>query len=436
MGKAFFLAMAFFLVTAGQPTEPQKPVREERKDRIVQVRGMLKKIRRTARQIEAQEKVLMEAAVIQAKLGEAVDCRKTVNAFGADPDTVSMLLRIAELQTGRGNLAGLRDNLRCAQEVAKGISEDNSRSIALHDVAVFEARNRDFRGALQTAASIGSEYWKGRAYQGIATAQASSGDSERATEFFERAIQAAVRLDEAKFVLDTLADIAEARAKSGDRTGALATFKQSEHNLDRVTRTFDKVEALLAIAVAEAHAGFQEDSDRLFSEAHRLTASIENDSVRADASGRMAQAEASAGNISAASESLRMTQDGFYRNVALGAIAEAQIRAGAFDDALRTIALLDDDSGRAYALRDLAISQIQLGSTEAAHETTMRIPRSWVQAEAMRLVCAAHARTSRAGAGEALRWADAIHDPHVRAFALLGVVEGTLERIEAGKAEN
>ena len=135
---------------------------------------------------------------------------------------------------------------------------------------------------------------------------------------------------------------------------------------------------------------------------------------------------------------------------ALSTIAEAQAQVGYVTEALQTVAAMTDRRNMRFAaLRSIAAAQARAGDVSGALQSATAIMDGVTQISALKDIAAAQARAGDANG--ALGWitnykkgpaSDVLAQitgdtlPRVKAYALVGVAEGMLDRLEAEEAEN
>ncbi len=173
-----------------------------------------------------------KTAELQSKIGDKEGVKTTLGVIqlsyekmsGWKADSkINLFVKVADAQTTAGDLAGARETLITAHNLAETIPKvdkndiyaTDTKSDSLKKIAVQEAKIGDFALALKTTETISDEYHKYLALNEIARFQAKSGDFISAKKTLEMIIG---------FPKSTILPfIATAQVKAGDRAGALET---------------------------------------------------------------------------------------------------------------------------------------------------------------------------------------------------------------------
>lgn len=326
---------------------------------------------------------------------------------GANPGTSlgrRMLLNdITQAQVRAGDKGALRGAIRAAQAQER----ESQRKYALLAIAEAQARAGDARGALKTAKGLDLlPHQRAGLLKVVAKAQAEAGDVKGALQHADEArdlwtqqtsqLKAsgdAGRLDSQMKGLgftssgliefqraEILADISVAAGERGDVAGAKQATSAFPGTITSATSSQGgaiancKTKALAGLALAQIKAG---DAKGL--------ASTRDEMVRlARLSGspgwlpRVAVAQAEAGDIPGAVETVNMIQQPALRTPPLRAVVKAQVRAGQAGVALETAQRQGDEAARAALVSAIASAQAESGDIAGALQTagTLTAPHS------------------------------------------------------------
>jgi tetratricopeptide (TPR) repeat protein len=290
-----------------------------------------------------------------------------------------------------------------------------------------------FDRALNVAEGIQEARERAEALMAIAEAMARTGMTQQAQEAFHRALRTAEAIEVAGERAEALGAIAEAMARAGMWEQALQTAKAIEEAGERA-------EALGAIAEAMARTGMTQQAQEVFHQALQTAKAIQGAWERAKALGAIAKAMASAGMTQQAQEVFHQAlqtaeaiKGAGERAWTLGAIAEAMARAGMWEQALQTAGAIEGAEERAEALGAIAEAMASTGMTqqalwEQALQTAGAIEGAEERAEALGAIAEAMASTgmtqqAQEAFHQALRTAEAIERARKRALALGAIAE-------------
>ena len=141
----------------------------------------------------------------------------------------------------------------------------------------------------------------------------------------------------------------------------------------RIERAFSRARALGDIAEAQASAGDLRGAAQSVSEALSATRSIEGAFPRAVALGAIAKAQASAGDIHSALSTARRIEDEHVAVRTLSDIARAQASAGDIQGASSTARRIEHATFRALALGAIAEAQASAGDTHGAAQIVSEV---------------------------------------------------------------
>lgn len=336
-----------------------------------------------------------------------------------NPETKREALQdIVEAQARRADFAGAFQTLSLLS------SSDKRR--ALRDIAVAQAEAGDVRGAIETAMSIADLGVKGTALTEIGLAQIKSGKRRSAAPILREARQAIVDHEHQYYRNLDLLDIIEAQVQAELYDDGFETIAAM---LD--PRWQDKGRREIAQAQAK-----QGDSLGAF----RTAAKIEDLHEKLWAYAEIAEALAKAGHKhGVVLASKRTTQIFQSRQVAqdfgaLQTLASAQAEIGDIAGALKTASMIEalwrQDS---VVVSDIAWAQTKAGNVDAARDLIETIKDELSKAGALEGVAYEQARAGDTGGG--LEWAAKERNLIAKMYALLGVAEGILKRLEEEKTQ-
>lgn len=201
------------------------------------------------------------------------------------------LSEIAIAQAKAGDLAGAQHIFEQAKQTAAGMIEGIvAESIALGEIAVAQTKAGDLAGAQLTAAGMTNDEWKSRPFSAIAATQAKAGDLMGAKQTFEQAKQTVAGMDsDDAFKWEVVTDIAVAQVNAGDLAGAQQTVALISISRGR------EFANLTTIATAQVNAGDLAGAQQTFEHSWR-EASIPDQSA-SDAHRAVIAAQTRAGDV-------------------------------------------------------------------------------------------------------------------------------------------
>ena len=371
---------------------------------------------------------LIATAEAQAQIGDVPGALKTAVSVGNLRGKAEALRNIVLVQAKDGDVKG-------ALETAGAIADEKIKAQALRGIAVARAEKGDRDGALQIAAGIRDPYLKAGAVRRIAVASVVLKDRAAALDILKQALDSAGAIQGETEKADALGGITMAFLAAGDvneafRTVALIESAVAGKPQSEVAAT-TRSEVLRAIAIAQAQAG---DSPR----ALQTAGSIATPYMRASALSEVAVAQAERGDRIAAEATLRKAmqvssaiRESTAKAPALLGIAQAYTKVGdraaatrTFRQARQNVRVSDDERYKTDALLDLAMVQSGAGDFSGAVETADGIRDVHARAHAWRVVA-----TAQGGNRESvLSWIAKDGAPVKKAYALLGLAEGLLQR--------
>ena len=244
-----------------------------------------------------------------------------------------------------------------AVAAARTVKSGYARARALRNVASVQAEAGDVDSARATATSIGDVQGRINALVGIASASAKRGDVEAALEGFRLAVAAARSIGESNHRTRGLRKVALAQAAAGYTASARATARS-------IGDIQGRTDALVGAASALAREGKGGDARAFFDLAVDDAGAISNGYRRAIALGKVAWAQAEAGEQTAA----RMTLD---KALQAGGRGMDLRSAGA------TIASLADVDP--YVFIQIAVAQMKVEDLSGARKTLGRAFQSVIE---------------------------------------------------------
>ena len=268
----------------------------------------------------------------------------------------------AAAQALEGNSTEARANFNLAVAAAGTVRSGYARARALGSVASVQAGAGDVDSARATARSIGDVQGRIDALIGVASALAKNGDLGAALEGFRIAVAAVRSIEKGNHRSRGLSKVALAQAAVGYTASARATARSIDDSQGRI-------DALTGVASALARQGRRKDAGMFFNLAVEDAGAIIVGYHRAIALGKVAWAQAEAGDESGA----RKTLD---RALRAGGNGMDIYSAGA------TIASMADVDP--YVLFQIAGAQMKVGDLNGARKTLDRAYQS-VSEDASRL---------------------------------------------------
>ena len=229
--------------------------------------------------------------------------------------------------------------------------------------------------ALSTARSIEDVYFRVRALNVIAEAQAAAGDARGAERAVSEALSTARRVEGAWYRAMLLADTAEAQTSGGNTGAAKRTVSEALSAARNIEDAGERAAPLSVIAAAQAAADDRGGAKRTISETLSITQTLKNSDNRDWALVRIAEVQASLGDTQGAMSTVRDIKSAYHRPWALKAIAESQTSAGEIQGALSNARRISDPSGgfgrnpQARAFNIIAKAQFAAGDTRGAEQT-------------------------------------------------------------------
>jgi len=358
-------------------------------------------------------------------------------------------------QAGRGGLQTTnlnpRELLDRAMEYAQTIADKREHSLAVVNIASFQAYTGDINGATQTLKLVDDEESRGEILQWIVGAQAKSGDfdaakktlslikRQREKEGARQSIAAELarhgKLQEALFEAgslkngysrsDALTDIAVQLLKSGDVSNSKKVFEDAvlvahdQNSMGSQQFMFIEADKIARIAEARAKAG---DSSGAIEDLRRLHEEIEkatdlND--KATALEFLGCAQAGAGDIPGAIATAE--EAGLYPSRGINdvfpcnptslrnRIVDAQIQAHDLSGAKLTLKKITDPGSRIFALCSISVAQFHSGEVDEANkmleeavQTVRKIEIEWARPATTAEIGVARAAIGEMGAAQSL----------------------------------
>ena len=291
-----------------------------------------------------------------------------------------------------------------------------------------------------TASAIPDASAKSSAFDAIVQVQARAGDIGGAMETLKTVDGTWSRYSAAV----ALANMAENQTKEGDRAAAAETFRLARLAATSIQDEKDLSKALSAIAQAQARAGDIKG-------ALQTVASLPSENSRAVALITIAEAQAKGGDRAGAAETFRLAlqaaatiQDAPNKFYAFGEIAQAQAKSGdragaaeTFRLALQAATTIQDEVTKSGILYSIAVAQARAGDGKGALQTAGTIPNKGLQALALPIIPQSQAQAGdMKGALETLAAMPTEYKPGILlgiayAQAKAGDVQGALQTADA-----
>jgi RNA polymerase sigma factor (sigma-70 family) len=433
--------LTYFALASGSPPagpEPQAatsespPMRERPTEQQVrgEVRSALERAVASVPAVEDLEQrvwILCEIARLQARTGLAGALEGTLkSAVKAAQETESehRLIDVAEILAETGDT-------KAALALVDPLVLNHD--YGLDHIAAAMARTGDMTGALEIAATIRNETYKGEALRRIAIAQAEGGD-------MKGALATAATISDQYDLAQLMTAIAARQYRAHD-PAATQSLEQARQAADKIplhygndrTPSDYKPGALARIARVLAESGAIE-------EARKVASGITKAPWGDIAWKNIAAAQAERGETEAALQTAEHIQNRVDKGQAIKDIVAARARANDLDTARALIARIEASSARTDAQLEIARVQYRSGQRQDALTIFEAVLREAEHLEDNprfgNVKPAALGRLARAQAelGEekaALIWIDQQPAPIVKAWSLMGLANGMAERLPA-----
>jgi len=365
--------------------------------------GNVQEARNTAREIhEKHSYVFVTIAAIQAENGDLTGALKSIPHLDRD-DRDTILDGNIRHELRQGNIAA----------ALRALDALHDKDFSLWDIMYAQAKSGDLDGAFKTGNRIHDRTTHEQVLDGIVNARIEVGDFAGAEELAKGlSLEYRVR---------ALYDIAEKQAKAGKRENAEANLNKAaelewkdtsifrgytlgtiaEHEIrlglpvhamkqiDALPEGYDKRDALIEAGKAKLATGNAAEAEILFD--------------RAPYPPLVAVAKATLGDTQGAVNSLRQSDSSVNIEAYMVDLVECRAKNGDVAGAFKVLSQIDGE------LKNYTIS------------------------EAQRKL--ARARVTNGDFDEALRWAGDQSDTRLKAWSLMGVLEGSLEKCEPGSTK-
>ncbi len=290
-------------------------------------------------------------------VSEALETASTITDMGR---WVTVVSKIAGVQTEIGDRAGAIVSLDRALEQARALDTSDQRDLALGRVATAMVETGQLGKALSIVETIVEARHRTPTLILAAAAQANSGD-------VSHAVETVASIAEIRYQVVALVKLALAQARANDKAAALATLADARSKSDKIFYIYARAYGLSLIARAQAKIG-------AIGEALDTSGMIDNQALRAGTLWALAAAQARVGDTAAAlrSETLALAaandiKDSLNRIWLLCDIAMARSHAGdntvaqaMFDRAMGHTRALNTPWLRARALTMLATTLVAM----------------------------------------------------------------------------
>jgi tetratricopeptide (TPR) repeat protein len=259
---------------------------------------------------------------------------------------------------------------------------------------------------------IGPDTFRDGILEEITLEQARRGDTLAARKTAEE-------ISQLYFHATTVAKAAAILARAGDRPSAKVLIEEAFELTERAGyRGFE----LMEIATAETLAGETEAARKTFRRALGTVGPAVNQSLIPDAQAR-------AGDLEGAMQTIEAIADRAARQRALRSIARTLAKAGNSQKAVEVAGGILSANERALSLQEVSEAQAE-GGDRAGALTTIRLATAIdVALERETLRSLARTLSGLSDAREALAWVNDRSTPATRSWGLLGVAEGLLPRV-------
>jgi hypothetical protein len=324
----------------------------------------------------------------------AVDSAQQSAPLISDPyRRTEILAGIAKAQILIDDEGGAERTVRAALEAAGAVTEPTFQGWALHEIVLAQIAAADLVGARDTTARIQSRRPRGAALAAIAVVQLRGGNIAQAQA-------TASRIEDTDAAGEVLRQVAMAQIATGARNDARATARQIDDDFYQALAAGD-------VAVADVLAG---DLTSAYAMAGRTRRAD-----RTQVYGRVAQAQATAGDVRGAMATVARIDDELYRPLVVARIGAQRAATGAHAEAQQ--------------LFSAAVTSLEQAPARGQRKAT-----TWAQLARIRALAEdpAGARAclgrASAGAGEvpAGRQRDELLDTIARSYIRLGDGESAL----------
>ena len=402
---------------------------------------------------EATRPAKSQGIVVQGAMDTLAEALSTVRSITYDQSRAVALSQVAAVQAKANDRRGAGQSIAEALSIARNMTDDNS--LALGSIVKAQVKTGDIAGALGTARSIAKFTDRLLAFTEIAEAKLKAGDRRAAAQAIAEGLST---------IGNTSNDVAGDDALANRSTEIAETMTQINESARILTEGIDKSLSTLAlgyVASLQVQLGDTAGAWRTADEGRRpsvvmaigMAQAQMGDIVGAMSTARtifgrnshdellwhIATAQAQANDIAAAMRTTRFIAEGFGRARPLSDIAVAQAKAGdsrgaavSFAEAMAFADKIESDFIRGSVFISIAKNQ-----AEAGHDTDRSIAKalSIVQTLKMRLfrsMLQDDIAVARALAGDiagALSTAREIKGEKLRAGALVGIVEVQLDAV-------
>ncbi|MEE9234224.1 MAG: hypothetical protein V3U28_02140, partial [Candidatus Acidoferrales bacterium] len=246
---------------------------------------------------------------------------------------------------------------------ADSIPEEDERDRCLKDMALMAAKQGDFAAALNVVSRIRSSYYRALALSELAVVQTKGKKKDSARSLFEAAFEMANTISPHDRRAWVVMQIAVAQAVAGDTSQGFETLRQLRQAImdQRLKKSF-----LIDLVGAQAEAGDMEG-------AYETIDMLEDQVLKDNALAKVAGVQIAAGNITGAINTMSTVEMDSIKVSLLTRIATEQARKGNIIEALANAEAIDYQPYKEIALAEIAGAYAQQGQIEAALETASRI---------------------------------------------------------------
>ena len=380
----------------------------------------------------------------KAQKGDAQSALQITETIPDATLQVEALADIAEVQAREGGRSVAKETIQQALLHATAIQKEAARDPALAAIAVVQGKSGELDAGRRTASWIKNEGIRTEVVSDIAEIQAQAGDlagaqatlaavsdqDKRESLLATRVVPALARQGDVETVAAAadqltggfyramaLVRLAELQNRVGQQQEAEQTFARIRQLTATLAVEMDKDPELLSIAPAQASAGDLPG-------ARQTVSQMKRDSVKLRALSLIAGTLASSGNVVGARDTAASIPEGPLRDSARRLVALAQAEEGEVGRAREIIGSIRDESIRASSIVDLALAMVRIRDFRGAHETAVVIPRDDIRLFA--IITVARAQTRAGDADGAATWASTLTEPLQRWAVLVGIASGLL----------
>ena len=320
---------------------------------------------------EATRPAKSQGIVVQGAMDTLAEALSTARSITYDESRAVALSQVAAVQAKANDRRGAGQSIAEALSIARNMTDDNS--LALGSIVKAQVKTGDIAGALGTARSIAKFTDRLLAFTEIAEAKLKAGDRRAAAQAIAEGLST---------IGNTSNDVAGDDALANRSTEIAETMTQINESARIITERIDK--SLSTLALGDV-AGLQVQLGDTAG-AWRTARSIADEGRRPSVVMAIGIAQAQMGDIAGAMSTARTIFGRNSHDELLWHIATAQAQANDIAAAMRTTRFIAEGLGRAMPLSDIAVAQAKAGDSRGAAVSFAeamafadKIERDWVR---------------------------------------------------------